>query len=263
MGVHNGLPYLDDAIASILEQTFGDFEFLIIDDASTDGSREAVRRWAARDDRIRLLALACNRGLGYVLRRGLEEARAPLVARMDADDLALPDRLEAQVDFMRRHPEVHVLGGWTEDCDAEGRVTRLRLTPTRHERIADLVWTCPFLHPTVMMRRNAIQAVGSYDPSLRKRQDYDLWFRALEGGLGFANLPKTLVRYRFTDDYYRRNDVRVAWAQALIGWRGCWRTGQGPLAYVGAAWPFVRTVLPTPVGKWLHRQAHRVDPRRR
>jgi glycosyltransferase involved in cell wall biosynthesis len=263
MGVHDGAAYLDDAVASVLGQTFGDFEFLIIDDASTDGSVARLRRWAERDARIRLHLYARNRGLGYVLHDGMQRARAPLVARMDADDVALPDRLEAQVDFMRRHAEVDILGGWAEDCDDEGRVTGYRTYPTRHDELARMMWTNPIIHPTVMMRRAAVQAIGSYDPALRKRQDYDLWFRGLAAGLRFANLPKALIRYRFTDAYFQKNDLHVAWGQARIGWRGCWRTGLGPVAYAGVAWPLARTLVPTPVGKWLHQQARRLDPRHR
>jgi glycosyltransferase involved in cell wall biosynthesis len=263
MGVHNGLPYLDEAVASVLSQTFKDFEFLIIDDASTDGSVAALQRWAERDARVRLVMHKRNRGLGYVLHEGMQLARAPLVARMDDDDVAMPDRLEAQVDFLQRHDRVDVLGGWAEDCDEEGRTTGYRLYPTRHDDLASLMWTIPLIHPAVMMRREAVLAVGSYDPTLRRRQDYDLWMRALAAGLRFANLPKTLIRYRFTNAYYQKNDWRVAWTQARIGWRGCWRAGLGGVAYLGVAWPLVRAVLPAPLEKWVHRQAHRFDPRRR
>jgi glycosyltransferase involved in cell wall biosynthesis len=263
MGVYNGAAYLDEAVASVLDQTFADFEFLIIDDASTDDTPVRLRRWAERDARIRLVTYTANRGLGYVLDDGMRRARASLVARMDVDDIALPDRLEAQVDFMRRHPDVDILGGWAEDCDEASRVIGYRTYPTRHDDLAPIMWTIPIIHPTVMMRREPVCAVGSYDPTLRRRQDYDLWMRALAHGLRFANLPKTLIRYRFTDTYYQKNDWRVAWLQTRIGWTGCWRAGLGVTAYVGVAWPFVRSMFPAPVGKWMHRQAHRFDPRRR
>ena len=261
MSVYNGRPFLSRAIDSVNNQTFEDFEFLIIDDASTDGSLEVIRDWCTRDGRIRVIENKVNRGLGYCLKRGVKEARAPLVARMDDDDVSLPHRLERQVTYLSEHPEVDVVSSWAIDCDAEEKPIRIRQCPISHEEICRLIWTIPFIHPAVMFRQSAIIKVGSYDPSLRRRQDYDLWFRCAAAGLRFANIPEPLIKYRFTGDYYRKNDWRVALEQVRIGWRGCNLVGAGPIAYLGVTAPLVRALLPGPVQQLAHRAMNRFDPR--
>jgi glycosyltransferase involved in cell wall biosynthesis len=261
MSVYNGLPYLEKAIESILEQTFQDFEFLIIDDASTDGSREKLRELESQEDRIRLILHSKNRGLGYSLQEGVHKARGDWIARMDDDDVSCPSRLEKQIGYLNAHPEIDVLGSWAVDIDGEGNKLDERTYPIDHSEIARLIWTNPIIHPTAIFRKAAVESVGSYDPTVRKRQDYELWFRCLEGGLKFGNVPKVLLGYRFTDDYYKRNDLKVAWGQAKMGWEGCWRIGASPLAYLGVCVPVLRSMLPRRLNKFFHRKMHLIDPR--
>jgi glycosyltransferase involved in cell wall biosynthesis len=262
MSVYNGLPYLGQAVESIRNQTFSDFEFLIIDDASTDGSRERLKKWANRDARIHLILHSRNRGLGYSLHEGVKKARGDWIARMDADDLAFPGRLKKQLAYVEEHSSIDILGTWALDIDGEGTPLQQRTYPVDHAEIARLIWTNPLVHPTVMFRKSAVQAAGSYDPDLRKRQDYELWFRCLKEGLCFGNVPEILLRYRFTEEYYERNDLQVAWNQAKIGWKGCWRVGASPVAYVGVGAPVLRALLPLRMNRFLHKQLRRVDPRR-
>jgi glycosyltransferase involved in cell wall biosynthesis len=262
MSVYNGLPYLGQAVESILDQTFSDFEFLIIDDASTDGSRERLKKWTNRNERIRLILHNKNRGLGYSLHEGVKKARGNWIARMDADDISFPDRLEKQLAYVEEHSSIDILGTWALDIDGEGTPLRQRTYPVDHAEIARLIWTNPLVHPTVMFRKSAVQAAGSYDPDVRKRQDYELWFRCLEEGLCFGNVPEILLRYRFTEEYYERNDLQVAWNQAKIGWEGCWRVGASPIAYLGVGTPVLRALLPRRMNRFFHKQLRRVDPRR-
>ena len=262
MSVYNGLPYLNEAVKSIIEQTYEDFEFLIIDDASTDESRSLLEEWSERDNRIRLVTHEVNKGLGYALHEGVDMALGKWIVRMDDDDIALPERIEKQISHVSSHPEIDILGTWAMDVDQEGTPIRKRTYPTDHEDIARLIWTNPVVHPTAMLRKSAIKEVGSYDPAVEKRQDYELWFRCLEGGLRFANLPEVLLKYRFTGDYYKRNDLKVAWDQAKMGWKGCWRVGASPLSYAGVSVPLLRSLLPRRANAFVHRQLHRIDPRR-
>jgi len=261
MSVYNGLPYVERAIESIINQTFYDFEFLIIDDASTDGSREALKRWANRDERIRLVFHNKNRGLGYSLNEGMREARGTWIARMDDDDISFPDRLERQIAYLSEHPNVDILSGWAIDCNADGKPLRLRQVPVSHEEIVRLIWTIPMIHPAVIFRREAILDVGSYSAELRRRQDYDLWFRCAAEGLRFANLPEPLIYYRFTDNYYNKNDLDTALDQVKIGWRGCRLVGAGPIAYIGVLAPLVRALLPRQLSKGLQKLLLKFDPR--
>jgi glycosyltransferase involved in cell wall biosynthesis len=262
MSVYNGLPYLDQAVESILVQTFSNFEFLIIDDGSTDGSREVLKTWADRDERIRLVLHSKNRGLGYSLHEGVKKAQGNWIARMDDDDIALPDRLERQISYLSENPDVDILSGWAIDCDGDGNPLRLRQVPISHDEIVRLIWTIPIVHPAVIFRRSAILDAGSYSSTLRRRQDYDLWFRCVEAGLRFANLPEPLIYYRFTDDYYEKNDLDTAVDQVRIGWRGCRRIGADPIAYIGIFAPLVRALLPRSLGKFMQGLLHRLDPRR-
>jgi glycosyltransferase involved in cell wall biosynthesis len=261
MGVHDALPSLAAAVESIRRQTFGDFEFLVIDDASTDGSLDVLRGHAAADPRIRLIAFEKNLGLGAVLERGVREARAPLIARMDADDVSVPGRLARQAEYFRAHPGTDVLGGYALDVDAQGRPVRERRVPIEPARIAALVWTNPFVHSTVMFRREAVLGVGSYDASLRRRQDYDLWFRCVAAGLALANLPEPLVHYQFSEDTMRRSSLRAMREQVRIGLRGCRRVRAPFHAYVGTCLPLLEAALPPALRLRLAALKARVDPR--
>jgi glycosyltransferase involved in cell wall biosynthesis len=262
MSVYNGLPYLEGAVNSILNQTFSDFEFLIIDDYSNDESREKLKRLENQYERIRVILHSKNRGLGYSLHEGVREAQGKWIARMDDDDISCSHRLERQLEYLSDNPDIDVLGSWVEDIDKEGNKIDKRTYPVEHSDIERIIWTNPLIHPTVIFRKSAIKSVGSYDPSIRKRQDYELWFRCLEGGLRFGNVPELLLKYRFTENYYKRNDFGVAWEQAKMGWKGCWRIGASPIAYLGVGVPVLRSMLPRKLNEFVHRKLHIVDPRR-
>jgi hypothetical protein len=198
MSVYNGERFLAAAIESVLEQSFGDFEFLILDDGSRDASRAIVRHYAARDSRIRLIVRE-NRGLVASLNELLDVARAPLVARMDADDVCLPERLARQVAYLDVHPQVGVLGTWTEDIDENGGTYPLEAPdhPCTHAAFLTAIEAnAPLLcHPAVMFRRDLVRSVGGYHRAFRHCEDLDLWLR-LASVTEIANLPERLLRYR-------------------------------------------------------------------
>jgi len=262
MGVFNGLPRVVHAINSIRNQTIRDFEFLIIDDGSTDGTDRVIRRHAEADSRVRIIRNEANQGLGSVLACGVREAQGEFIARMDADDVSVPDRLEKQVKYFDTHPETDVVGSYALDVGTDGSVLGERRVPTTHEKISERVWSNPFVHATVMFRRDSILKVGSYSPALRRRQDYDLWFRCVNAGLELANIPEPLVHYLYSEETVRRNNVRATWDQVRIGLRGC-RLVRAPLhAYVGTCMPLVESAMP----RWLRSKLlpikSMIDPRR-
>jgi hypothetical protein len=195
MPVHNGGPYLEPAVDSILGQSFPDFEFVIIDDGSTDATPEILRRYEAADHRVRVQHQE-KAGLVASLNRGCALARAGYIARMDADDIAFPDRLARQVDFLDRHPDVAVLGSAVMRIDASGGEIKRNLCPTSHAEIVAALreYTC-FTHPSVMLRSAALTAVGGYRPAYGPAEDYDLWLRLSEH-YELANLPDPLLYYR-------------------------------------------------------------------
>lgn len=198
MSVFNGERFLAAAIESVLSQTLGDFEFLILDDGSSDASRAIVAHYAAQDPRIRMIARE-NRGLIASLNELLGLARAPLVARMDADDICLPQRFEQQYAFMAAHPEIGVLGSWTDDIDEFDAPYPLAAPdhPVDHAAfLAAIDAGMPLLcHPSVMFRRDAVLAIGGYHRAFRHCEDLDLWLR-LANVTRIANLPERLLRYR-------------------------------------------------------------------
>ncbi|NIA69071.1 glycosyltransferase [Pelagibius litoralis] len=194
MSVFNGETFLAEAIDSILIQSYRDFELLVVDDASTDGTAAILADYD--DPRLRIVTNETNLGLTLSLNRVLAEARGELIARQDADDVSITDRLALQVEWLDRHPEVGVLGSELEIVDAEGKSRGSFGVATEH---AEIVWRMFYgrvlAHPSVMFRAELVRAVAGYDPDVEVAQDLELWTR-LVGRTCFANLSRPLVRYR-------------------------------------------------------------------
>jgi len=173
MPVHNALPYLDAAVESVLGQTFSDFEFVILDDASTDGSTERLRQWAARDSRIRLLEEEQNLGPARSSERVARAASAPVVARMDADDISYPERLADQLEVLDRHPDVGVVGGLFDIIDPDGRIVR----GPELWRLRQPASVPPFGNGPLTYRREIFECVGGYREECEFWEDNDLILR--------------------------------------------------------------------------------------
>jgi glycosyltransferase involved in cell wall biosynthesis len=193
--VYDAGRFLAPAVESILSQTFADFELIAIDDGSHDGSAEVLAQFAARDGRIRVFTQG-NQGIVATLNRALSLARAPLVARMDADDVARPDRLAKQIDYLRQHPEIAVVSGAVDVIDEDGACLRTDVFPTSPETIAnELIHRSCVCHPAVMVRTEIVRSVGGYRRNAQLAEDYDLWLRISEVSR-IANLPDVLLVYR-------------------------------------------------------------------
>lgn len=200
MSVFNNAAFLPAAIESILAQSFTDFEFLILNDGSTDSSQAVIDRFAAADPRIRPLHQD-NRGLVASLNRLVKEARAPLLARMDGDDIALPERFERQLAFLAAHPDHGAVGTWAQDIDEQGRprASAGRDQPTSHAALLDQLEEGQLLcHPSVMMDRDLVLRVGGYRAAYPHCEDYDLWLRLSEHTL-LCSIPERLLLYRHSD----------------------------------------------------------------
>jgi glycosyltransferase involved in cell wall biosynthesis len=201
MSVYNGERFLAAAIESILAQTMGDFELLLLDDGSRDGSADIIRAYAARDPRIRPI-LRENRGLIASLNEMLGVARAPIIARMDADDIALPERFARQMAFLEAHPDHGVVGAQTVDIDQNGQPWphATATLPTSHEALLQAIAQGQPLicHPVAMMRRDVVLGVGGYHAAFHHCEDLDLWLR-LASVTKLCSLPEPLIRYRHYD----------------------------------------------------------------
>lgn len=195
MAVHNGAGTVAAAMESVLGQTFGDFEFLIVDDGSSDGSGEVALSFG--DRRVRVLVNEKNVGLSAALNRGLREARGEFVARMDADDMCMPERAARQVEFLRGNKDVAVVGSFVETF-GEGAQGKVIAYPTEADAVgATLLFRSALAHPAVMFRREALARHGlSYEEKYWGAQDYALWLGCVEKGLRLANIGEVLLRYR-------------------------------------------------------------------
>jgi glycosyltransferase involved in cell wall biosynthesis len=191
------LAMLDQAIESILTQTFRDFEFLILDDGSRDQqTRFHLDRWSSRDDRLRVFHEP-HRGLTCTLNRGLEVARGEFIARQDADDWSEPQRFFRQFEYLRAHPDIALTGTDTQLHRADGQpLWRLRLPRTTAELSQALLKSNPFVHGSTMFRRELALRIGGYREQFPCSQDYDFFWRLTEAG-GAANLDEVLYHYRY------------------------------------------------------------------
>jgi len=198
MSVYNGETYLERSIESVLSQTYRNFEFLIINDASTDSTEDILKK--VDDHRIKVVANSENVGLTKSLNKGIDIARGQYIARMDADDLSLPYRFEIQVDFLEKHPEYAVLGSSYLMIDQEGRTVSLVKVPVDDSQIREVLLkqNC-FGHGSVMMRTEALRQVGGYDERFKCSQDYDLWLRIVET-FKVSNIEEALYCWRLSND---------------------------------------------------------------
>jgi len=212
MPVHNALPFLDEAVESMLNQTFSDFEFVILNDRSDDGSRERLEYWAEQDSRIRLFHTDVQLGLAGSSHFVVENATAPLVARMDADDYSDPSRLQRQIEVFDEHEDAVLVGTLWEGITPDGRPARSR----DRWRLWRGKPFAPFTHGSIMFRRSAFDAIGGYREEAVFWEDFDLYLRISTRGKIFV-VPEALYRYRFhmtnsrltarRDDFFRGMDL--------------------------------------------------------
>ena len=234
MSVKDGGPFFDEALKSIQQQTMENWELLLVDDGSTDGSLQRARDFVAEEPRACLIENETNIGLAASLNRVVEMARAPFLARMDADDISLPHRLEKQLQHFATDPELGLLGSNIERINRNGRYPswrpRVSNMPLTHTEIhAQMLFRNPMYHPTIMVRRAALDQAGlkfEYDETFDTTQDYELWARLIQK-VKFANMAEPLVHYRkhaggittkSTDRQYA-NGLRVQryYSQYLLG----------------------------------------------
>lgn len=198
MSVYNGEPYLHEAVESILCQSFTDFEFVVIDDGSTDGTKSILSTFALHDPRIILVRGAENVGYTRRLNEGISYARGMYIARQDADDISLPERLARQVTFLEEYPNIGMVGTLPQFIDSHGAliVDSHYVCVTDNDQIQNrLLDSNCFHHGSVMMRRQLLELAGPYDVELEPSEDYDLWLRLAEI-TQLANLDQRLYLYR-------------------------------------------------------------------
>lgn len=213
MSVRNGDDYLQEAIDSILKQTYKNFEFIIVDDFSTDKTRLILSR--IKDKRIKVITNKVPKGLTKSLNIALRQSKGELIARMDADDISRKDRLQLQAIFLKNNPNTGVVGSWAEVIDKNGNNISLEKFPAGDTDIKENIFIFnPFKHPSVTFRKHLVDTLGYYDEGFDGAEDYEMWLR-LAPHTKFANIPKPLISYRIHNERVSEKEERKVLLQAL------------------------------------------------
>lgn len=197
MSVYNSEDYLEGCINSILNQSYSNFQLIIIDDASSDRSKQIIKNFEKKDGRIVAFYNTHNKGLTYNLNRAIEASEGEFIARMDSDDISVRDRFEKQVDYLNKHDDVDICGSWAYIIDSNSKLRYCAKRKVNDDMIkAQLIFGNPMTHPSVMIRRSALDSTH-YDESFRTMQDYKLWVDLYSHR--FHNIPEFLLLYRIND----------------------------------------------------------------
>jgi len=251
---------LESAIKSILNQSRKpDVVHLIQDGEISQELEEVVNQF--QGSIIERITFQENHGLAYVLNSSINKTDTKYYARMDADDIALPNRLLKQLDFLESNPDIDILGSWTIDINNHDNELSIRKVPTNDKHIKKFIWTCPLIHPTVVFRISSIKKTELYNSNLQRRQDYEFWFRCVKAGMKFANIPEPLLKYRYTEDWFKKNTPGVIWQQVKMGWKGNKLVNASFGAYIGTLFPIIKILLPAKIGLKLNNFFKRLDPR--
>ncbi len=245
--------HLVQALQSLVDQTRRADEVVLVEDGPLSPGLEKTIETFRASLNIVSVKLPYNVGLARALNEGLRHCSHEFVARMDADDICLPERFEIQAAYFIADPALDVVGSGAIEIDAEGRRGAQRAVPVLHGRIVENLWWCPFIHPSVMIKGSRLSGVGGYEETLLRRQDYELWFRCHKNGFRFANVAEPLILYRFTPATLRKQSFRSAWKQGVIGFKGARSIGMPLWKQVACFAPFIRSLLPVGVNRAVYR----------
>jgi glycosyltransferase involved in cell wall biosynthesis len=253
--VYNGQPYFDRAIPGILEQTFGDFEFILVDDGSSDGSLDRLQQLARRDPRVRVFAPG-RLGAAAAYNYGVAQAVGEYVARQDFDDRSYPDRLRLQVALLDAQPEVGIVGGYYMLVDERRGERYVRMPPTEHAAIRSaLARGIPIAHTVATFRRRAWTEAGGY-PLVNNLIDLGFYLRVAKRGWRFANIPEVVGEHYVHDSSFFHRSLTYAERQrdlARLQGRIVRELGLPPWMYLYSAGRHVYTYLPTILKRVIRR----------
>ena len=212
MSVYNGMPYLEQAVESIFRQTFEDFEFFIVDDASTDETWRYLK--SLRDMRIKLIQNKKNLGLAASLNIALRQAQGDFVARMDADDISLSIRFEEQINFLQKHPTIDICGSFVNVIDETDKIIGQIKKPTSDKEIKkELFWLTPLLHPTWFAKKEVFRKLKGYDERWDYVEDFEFLIRATD--FKMANIPKYLLLFRSQKERRSQKTIEKIYRNSL------------------------------------------------
>lgn len=208
MPAHNAQKYLSTAIESILNQTFKKFELIIVNDASTDKTLQIIKSFAKKDSRIRIINNKKRLDIAGSLNKGISHAMSNIIARMDADDISLPNRLEVQYKLINNSKKIAVVGANIVVMDPQEKDISARSYPANSKDLKACFFKySPFAHPVVMFRKKIFDEVGKYNPKYSPTEDLDLWFR-IGRKHEFRSVPQLLLRYRLSEKSSSHSIIR-------------------------------------------------------
>lgn len=232
------------AIDSILNQTYKDFEFIICDDGSNDGTYEMVKNLIKKDNRVILIRNEENKGLAYSLNHCLSVAKGKYIARMDADDISMPNRFEKQVKFLDEHLEYAVVGSNMLYINENG-IWGNRILAEKPSK-ESFLFTSPFAHPTVIMRKEILNILNGYkvEKITRRLEDYDLFMRLYANGYKGYNIQEFLYQFREDNDAFKRRAYKYRWDEVQVRYRGFKYLGLIPKYYIYILKPLIVGLIP-------------------
>ncbi len=212
---YNVEKYISEAIESILKQSYSNFEFIIIDDKSTDNTSKIIKEYKQRDSRIKLIFNKENLKLSRTLNKGLNIAQGKYIIRFDADDISYPTRIEKQVKLMETKDDVGISGGTMVIINSSGRTIGKREYHLTDKKIRSKIFRySPFCHPAIIIRRSVLRKSGLYNPDFNPAEDYELYFR-IGKHAKFANLPDKLIKYRILDNSMTSKQIKEMESQTI------------------------------------------------
>lgn len=235
------------AIDSILNQTYKDFEFIICDDGSNDGTYEMVKNLIKKDNRVILIRNEENKSLAYSLNHCLSVAKGKYIARMDADDISMPNRFEKQVKFLDEHLEYAVVGSNMLYINENG-IWGNRILAEKPSK-ESFLFTSPFAHPTVIMRKEILNILNGYkvEKITRRLEDYDLFMRLYANGYKGYNIQEFLYQFREDNDAFKRRAYKYRWDEVQVRYRGFKKLGLMPKGYIYIVKPLIVGLIPQKV----------------
>jgi glycosyltransferase involved in cell wall biosynthesis len=264
MPVHNAETFLAEAIESILKQSYRNFEFIMIDDASTDNSWKIMKKYAKLDKRIVILQNTKNLGVSQTIACGLKIAKGEYIARMDADDVSIKTRFSKQLKYIKSRPSVVAIGSQCFVIDKDGKDIGNKTFPLTHEEIYDYTFRFnPVQHPTLFISKSRLpKDFEFYDDSLDGAEDLDLLFKLFRYGR-VENMDEYLLKYRIHGNNVSFQHVKHIYLQAFLArMKGIFKYSYRP-SFTGAVTTFIQTimmlVLPSSVIFWLYKKLRNID----
>ena len=249
MNVYNSQKYLEAAIKSIISQTYKNFEFIIIDDGSTDDSYKIINKWAKKDTRI-IAKKQKNIGIPRTLNKAIKYAKGKYIARMDSDDISLPKRLQKEVKYLDNHPDISLVSSYIKIIDENDKIIGNFTPATADKEIKKTsIFSCQFNHSASMYRKKDFLEIDGYNPKFRYAQDFELWFRFMEN-YNVANIPEYLVLWRKTSEQVSTNKKNEQEKYATLAKKEAIKRGQYPLySIIFLIWPYIWYLFPPKLRK--------------